>query len=46
MVPGFILSFLAVVGVSLVGKAPTGAVADTFDAVEAKLAEAKAPVAS
>ena len=46
MVPGFILSFLAIVGVSLMGKGPTGAVADTFDAVEAKLAEAKAPVAS
>ena len=51
MVPGFILSFLAIVGVSLMGKGPTGAVADTFDAVEAKLAEAKlegakAPAAS
>lgn len=46
MVPGFILSFLAIVAVSLMGKAPTGAVADTFDAVEAKLAEARAPEAS
>lgn len=46
MVPGFILSFLAIVAVSLMGKAPTGAVADTFDAVEAKLAEARAPEAA
>jgi len=42
MVPGFILSFLAIVVVSLTGKAPTGEVAETFDAVQAKLAEAKA----
>lgn len=45
MVPGFILSALAIVGVSLMGKAPTGEVADTFDAVEAKLAEAREPEA-
>jgi len=41
IVPGFILSFLAIVVVSLMGKAPTGEVADTFDAVQAGLAEAK-----
>ncbi|CAN7301591.1 sodium/proline symporter PutP [Brevundimonas sp. LjRoot202] len=46
MVPGFILSFLAIVAVSLMGKAPAGEVAATFDAVEAKLAEAKAPEAA
>ena len=46
MVPGFILSFLAIVGVSLMGKAPQGEVAETFDVVQAKLDEAKAPVAS
>ena len=45
MVPGFILSALAIVGVSLMGQAPTGEVADTFDAVEAKLAEAREPEA-
>jgi sodium/proline symporter len=41
IVPGFILSFLAIVVVSLMGKAPTGEVAETFDAVQAGLAEAK-----
>ena len=46
MVPGFILSALAIVGVSLMGKAPQGEVAETFDVVQAKLDEAKAPVAS
>lgn len=46
MVPGFALSFLVIVGVSLMGKAPTGPVADTFDAVKAKLAEAKRPEAA
>jgi SSS family solute:Na+ symporter/sodium/proline symporter len=37
IVPGFILSFLAIVVVSLMGKAPTGEVAETFDAVQARL---------
>ena len=46
MVPGFILSALAIVGVSLMGRAPQGEVAETFDVVQAKLDEAKAPVAS
>jgi SSS family solute:Na+ symporter/sodium/proline symporter len=41
IVPGFILSFLAIVVVSLMGKAPTGEVAETFDAVQAGLAESK-----
>ncbi|HYC69270.1 sodium/proline symporter PutP [Brevundimonas sp.] len=43
MVPGFILSFLAIVAVSLMGRAPAGEVAETFDAVEARLAEARSP---
>ena len=46
MVPGFILSFLAIVLVSLTGKAPTGEVAATFDAVQARLDEAKRPEAA
>lgn len=46
MVPGFILSFLAIVGVSLLGRAPTGEVADTFAAVEAALDAAKRPDAA
>ena len=41
MVPGFVLSFLAIVGVSLIGKAPPAAVTDTFDQVEQDLAEAR-----
>lgn len=44
MVPGFILSFLAIVGVSLMGRAPTGEVAATFDAVRARLDEARRPL--
>ena len=43
IVPGFILSFLAIVVVSLMGKAPTGEVAETFDRVVAGLAEARGP---
>ena len=43
MVPGFILSALAIVGVSLMGKAPTGEVAATFDRVQVMLDEAKRP---
>ncbi|MDI6623719.1 MAG: sodium/proline symporter PutP [Brevundimonas sp.] len=43
MVPGFILSFLAIVGVSLMGRAPTGEVAETFERVRVKLDEAKRP---
>lgn len=46
MVPGFILSALAIVAVSLMGKAPAGEVTGTFDAVRAKLAEAKASAAA
>ncbi|MBI2260154.1 MAG: sodium/proline symporter PutP [Caulobacterales bacterium] len=46
MVPGFILSALAIVAVSLMGKAPAGEVTGTFDAVRAKLAEAKASEAA
>ena len=42
IVPGFILSFLAIVVVSLMGKAPTGEVAETFDAVQAQLKAPKA----
>lgn len=37
MVPGFILSFLAIVLVSLMGKAPSAEVIDTFETVEARL---------
>ncbi|MFN3931852.1 MAG: sodium/proline symporter PutP [Brevundimonas sp.] len=43
MVPGFAFSLLAIVVVSLMGKAPTGAVAETFDRVRVKLDEAKRP---
>lgn len=43
MVPGFALSFLAIVVVSLMGKAPTGEVAETFERVRVKLDEAKRP---
>lgn len=45
IVPGFVFSFLAIVGVSLMGKAPAASVTDTFEAVEAALAEAKRPLA-
>ena len=45
IVPGFAFSFIAIVVVSLMGKAPTGEVAETFEAVQAGLAEAKRPVA-
>ena len=41
IVPGFVLSFLAIVGVSLMGKPPATSVTQTFEAVEAALAEAK-----
>lgn len=43
MVPGFVLSFLAIVAVSLMGRAPTGEVADTFDMVSDALADARRP---
>lgn len=43
MVPGFILSFAAIVAVSLMDRAPQPEVARTFDAVQAALAEARAP---
>ncbi|WP_298744764.1 sodium/proline symporter PutP [uncultured Brevundimonas sp.] len=46
MVPGFLLSALAIVGVSLMGRTPQGEVAGTFDAVGAKLAGARAPEAA
>lgn len=45
IVPGFVFSFLAIVLVSLMGKAPAASVTDTFEAVEAALAEAKRPLA-
>ena len=45
IVPGFLLSFLAIVVVSLMGKAPTGEVAETFDAVQAQLKGRPAPAA-
>ncbi|MBN8553426.1 MAG: sodium/proline symporter PutP [Caulobacterales bacterium] len=41
MVPGFILSFLTIIVVSLMGKAPPPTVTETFDAVETELAEAR-----
>jgi sodium/proline symporter len=43
IVPGFAFSFIAIIVVSLMGKAPTGEVAETFDAVVAGLAEARGP---
>jgi SSS family solute:Na+ symporter/sodium/proline symporter len=46
MVPGFLLSALAIVAVSLTGRPPEAGVAATFEAVEARLAEARAPAAS
>jgi SSS family solute:Na+ symporter/sodium/proline symporter len=42
MVPGFILSVLAIIGVSLMGKAPAASVTDTFEQVEQVLIEARA----
>ncbi|MBU1538218.1 MAG: sodium/proline symporter PutP [Alphaproteobacteria bacterium] len=45
IVPGFVLSFLAIVGVSLMGKAPATSVTDTFEAVQAALDAAKRPAA-
>jgi SSS family solute:Na+ symporter/sodium/proline symporter len=41
IVPGFLLSFLAIVGVSLVDRPPAATVTDTFEAVEQALAEAR-----
>jgi len=41
MVPGFALSFLAIVVVSLMDKAPGGTVTETFERVERELAEAR-----
>ena len=46
IVPGFLLSALAIVAVSLMGKAPAGEVAATFDRVQGKLDEAKRPEAA
>lgn len=43
MVPGFVLSFLAIIVVSKLDKAPAATVTDTFDRVEQTLAEARAP---
>lgn len=45
IVPGFVFSFIAIVLVSLMGKTPTTSITDTFEAVEAVLAEAKTPLA-
>lgn len=41
MVPGFVLSFLAIVVVSKLDKAPAAEVTDTFERVEQELAEAR-----
>lgn len=41
MVPGFLLSFLAIVVVSKLDKAPAAEVTDTFERVEQELAEAR-----
>jgi SSS family solute:Na+ symporter/sodium/proline symporter len=41
MVPGFVLSFLAIIVVSKLDKAPAATVTDTFDRVEQTLAEAR-----
>lgn len=41
MVPGFLLSALAIVVVSLMGKAPSGEVTGTFETVEERLAAAR-----
>ncbi|MGZ9100824.1 MAG: sodium/proline symporter PutP [Brevundimonas sp.] len=43
IVPGFVFSFLAIVGVSLMGRPPEAGVTATFEAVEAALAEARTP---
>ena len=43
IVPGFALSALAIVVVSLTGRAPTGEVADTFDMVGDALVESRRP---
>ena len=45
IVPGFVLSFLAIVAVSLMGKPPAASVTDTFEAVQAALDAAKRPAA-
>lgn len=37
MVPGFILSFIAIIAVSLMGKPPSDAITATFDAVDAEV---------
>ena len=42
MVPGFLFSLLAIVGVSLIDRAPPERVVATFDAVRARLREARA----
>ncbi|MFN3353954.1 MAG: sodium:solute symporter family transporter, partial [Brevundimonas sp.] len=42
IVPGFLLSLLAIVGVSLIDRAPPERVVGTFDAVRARLGEARA----
>ena len=41
MVPGFLLSFVTIILVSLIGKPPSAAVTETFDDVEQELAEAR-----
>ena len=41
MVPGFLLSALAIVGASLMGKAPSGEVTGVFETVEERLAAAR-----
>ena len=41
MVPGFVLSFLAIVVVSKLGKAPAAEITETFERVEQELAEAR-----
>ncbi|MBA4804328.1 MAG: sodium/proline symporter PutP [Brevundimonas sp.] len=41
MVPGFVLSFLAIVLVSKLDRAPAGTVTETFERVERELAEAR-----
>ena len=41
IVPGFVLSFIAIVVVSLMGKPPASTVTDTFEQVEQVLAEAR-----
>ncbi len=43
MVPGFFLSLLSAVVVSLIGKAPPAPVTETFDRVQSMLAEQKSP---